>query len=246
MLIFSTPPCLTCRSCDNQPDRCTKTEACTLRNYFNDVATTTTIYSLVVQSIHRYLAVLHAKNHFLQKAELRLVLCVIQWLTAFVHPLYFVYIHPQLAYDPVSHVCVISSQSSTFLSIYVTLVDALIPFTIIIGVYLRLYVYVRRLRRTSTISSTTKRDVRMAKRVFFLLACLALGSMPGVILKSIQPPVDYQMRIYYLGVLTTSFFILLCILVFTPQVKTWFIERTNKRKARRHPRIQPTVFRLEH
>ena len=121
--------------------------------------------------------------------------------------------------------------------VYVSVVNALLAFTIITGVYLRLYVHVRHLRRTSTVPLTTKRKVRMAKRIFFLLATLALGSVSGVILRSLHPPADYQMRVYYVGTLVTSFLILLCRFAFTPPVKEWLVERANKRKRLNSNRI---------
>jgi hypothetical protein len=70
--------------------------------------------------------------------------------------LYYAYLYPQLQYDPYSHVCLIDNNSNTSIIIYVTVKDAILPFTIIIGIYVRLYI--RRLRRESAILLTTKRD----------------------------------------------------------------------------------------
>jgi hypothetical protein len=197
---------------------------------------------LVVQSIHRLLAVIFASNVRLQKYQLRLFLCIIQWLVSILFSAYFIYIQPQLKYDPVSYVCVTSDNASSILIICLTMISAFVPFTIIAGSYIRLFIYVRRLRRPGNLSLTSKRELRMAKRIFFLLAILGLGSIPGIIFSSIKPPPDYQYRIYYLSVTTTSFCCLICMFPFTPQVKQWLIQQKNKMNTRAHRRIYSAVI----
>ena len=107
-----------CRQCDNHADQCIEDSACFFRNYINDVALTASIYSFTVQSIHYLLAAVFINNVRLQRYQLRLVLCIIQWLVAFLFPVYFIYLIPQLQYDPVSHVCVVSENSSLVLTLY--------------------------------------------------------------------------------------------------------------------------------
>jgi hypothetical protein len=95
-------------------------------------------------------------------------------------------------------VCLIDNNSNTSIIIYVTVKDTVLPFTIIIGIYVRLYI--RRLRRESAILLTTKCEVCMAQRMVFLLGLIALGSVPGTIFQNMQIPPDYQMRIYYFSI----------------------------------------------
>jgi hypothetical protein len=232
------------RECDNHPDQCIGNGACFFRDYINDAATTTATYSLVVQSIHRLVAVIYATKVRLQKYQLRLILCLIQWLFALLYPAYFVYIYPQLHYDPVSYVCVVAGSSNSVLSIYLTLVDALVPFTIIVGVYIRLYVYVRRPRAISASLLSSKRQLRMAKNVLFLLAIFAFGSLTGTIFQSMKPPPDYQYRIYYMSITITSLCCLLCMFYFTPQVKQWLIKQKNKINVRVYPQVNPTIAHI--
>jgi hypothetical protein len=138
-------------------------------------------------------------------------------------------------------VCIIPYNNNIFLTIYVALIDAVIPFTIIVGVYIRLFIYVRRSKRTVASLLSSKRELHMAKNVFFLLGILGVGAMPGTIFHIMNPPPDYQYRIYYMNVAITSFCALLCMFLFTPQVKQWLIQKKNTMNTRVYPQANPVI-----
>jgi len=213
-----------CRQCDNHPNLCIADNACFFRNYISDVASTAIIYSLTVQSIHRLVAAIFVDNARLQIYQLRLILCIIQWLVALLFPAYFIYLNPQLQYDSVSYVCIVSVKTSAFLTIYTLCIGFLLPVLVTIGAYIKLILFVRQLRTTVFVVNlplrlSGKHELRMAKRILLLLTILILGSLPWIMFQCMTSPPDYMMRIYYLHVTIASFCCLLFLFAVTPQVR---------------------------
>jgi hypothetical protein len=160
--------------------------------------------------------------------QLRLIFCIVQWFIAFLFPAYYIYFNPQLQYDPVSYICIISENSSSFLTFYLLLFGFLIPVMITISVYIKLFLFVRQLRKAAIVTGlpsalSSKHELRMAKRILVVLAIFALGSLPGIICQSMKSSADYQYRIYYLGVVIASFCCLVCLFAFTPVIKQQLI-----------------------
>ena len=94
---------------------------------------------------------MHSNQVCLQNSQLRLILIIIQWLFAFLFPISFIYLDPQLKYDSISYVCVFSTDNNSILMIVVTLIDGIFPFTLITLIYMKLFIYIRRVGRTSTL-----------------------------------------------------------------------------------------------
>jgi hypothetical protein len=240
-LLIQRRCCTISSQCDSYSDLCTGNEACYFRDYINDVASTAAIYSFAVQSIHYLLAVIFVNNTRIQMYQLRLILCIIQWLVAFLFPLYFIYLQPQLEYDPVSYVCVVSENASSFLTVYTLVIGFLFPLIITISVYIKLFLFVRRLRRSASIIVPSSVSLRAAKRILILLATLILGSIPGTVLQSMKPSLNYQYRIYYFSVTIASFCCLICMFGFTKQIKQWRIRWKTKIESYIRRRNERTI-----
>ncbi|CAF2941778.1 unnamed protein product [Rotaria sp. Silwood2] len=190
----------------------------------NDVASTAVIYSFTGQSIHHLLAAIFAHNIRLQRYQVRLILCIIQWIVAFLFPFYYIYLNPQLKYDPVSYVWIVSENLSPLLTVYILLIGFIIPVIIIISVYIKLTLFIAKLRRSialTEISSTfsNKHELQMSKYIILFLTIAALSLLPETVFQSMKPPLHYRYRIYYLTESITTLCCLLCLFTCTALVR---------------------------
>ncbi|CAF1048093.1 unnamed protein product [Rotaria sordida] len=210
--------------CDNHPDQCTEERSYIILNYMNDVASTAVIYSFTGQSIHHLLSAIFARNIRLQMYQIRLSLFIIQWIIAFLFPYYFVYVNPQLKYNTVSYVWVVSKNLSPFLTLYILLIGFILPVMIIISVYIKLTLFIAKLRRSTVLtglSSTlsNRHDLQMSKYIILLLTIAALSLLPQTIFQSMKSPPSYRYRIYYLTETIITFCCFLCLFACTSLVR---------------------------
>lgn len=160
--------------------------------------------------------------------QLRIILCIIQWVIAFLFPCYYIYFNPQLQYDSVSYVCVIMENSNVFITLYILFIGFLLPAIITISVYIKILLYVRQLRKSAIMTGlpsalSSKHELRMAKRILLLFCIFGLSSLPGIICQTIKSPAVYQYRIYYLGVILASLCCLCCLFAFTSVIRQQLI-----------------------
>ncbi|CAF0874600.1 unnamed protein product [Rotaria sp. Silwood1] len=219
--------------CDNHPNQCTKDSSHFFLYYINDVASTAVIYSFTIQSIHHLIAAIFAHHIRLQMYQIRLILCIIQWIVAFLFPFYFIYLNSQLKYDSISYVWVVSENLSPSLTVYILLIGFILPFIIILSVYIKLTLFIARLRRSAALtglSSTfsSRHELKMSKYIILLLSIALLSLLPETILQSMKPPPIYRHRIYYLTETMVTFCCLLCLCVCTAVVR----QRLNRWKKK--------------
>lgn len=173
--------------------------------------------------------------------KLRLIFCILQWCLAFLCSIYYIYINPQIKYDIVSYVCIVSHQDNNYSMIYSIIIDIVLPFLIIIVIYKRLYRYVYQLDRSPLMILANIVEFRMIKCLIFQLIILELGLISRIIFEKKNPSPDYKYRIYYMILSIVSFCFLICTFIFTPQVNQYLIRFKNKLNIRIHPQLNPSI-----
>ena len=214
---------------------------CVVRGYLSYVFCTMMNYSFLLQSIYRYLSVLHPRRLSWRSVRIELSLICLSWLYAFIHPLAFLFTR-DIIYNVANQICQIPFGLSFSLLFMISNVY-LIPTTAIQLIYIRLVRYVREISQRVTTGNSclrAQKELKMVRRIIVIITILVASGFPYaffIFMSFFTLPPKYYLRITSVFINTSLIFVVICLFQFTQPLKSSVAKR-----LRCHPAmILPTV-----
>ena len=108
---------------------------CIVRGYLSYALSAVRSHSYLLQSVYRYITIVHPSDLFWQSSRLQLALICITWLISMVHPFPFLFTG-QITYNADNQVCHMPLQKYHFI-FYTCFFAYLNPITIIVVIYVK-------------------------------------------------------------------------------------------------------------
>lgn len=154
---------------------------CSFRAYLYNVSIACICHSKSVHAISRFFFSILYKYRFLLTKRIHQVLIVLTWLISLIVCIPPFFVENGYGLEIESRSCVISSQKS-FIALYITFVSCLIPFNIVIFIYLYILFNVyRSTRRVNAFDQTdqrlrkNRREIRLMKEMIIQTIILLSG-----------------------------------------------------------------------
>ena len=152
---------------------------CSFRAYFFNVGVALICHSKSLHAISRFFFAVLYKQRYLLTWRFHWILICLNWiigLTVCIPPFF---VNDGYTLENESRLCVISSKSY-LMALYISFVSCIIPFNIIIGVYINILIYVRRSsRRVWALNQNnlhkTKREMKLMKQMVIQTGVLISG-----------------------------------------------------------------------
>ncbi|CAF1271175.1 unnamed protein product [Rotaria sp. Silwood1] len=197
---------------------------CIFRGYMGYVTCFLQNYSYALQAIYRYISVVYPARVSWQSARFQASLIGIKWIFSIVYPLPLL-LTGEIIYNVDNQICQVQLRLSPIM-IYTTLCIYMIPITIIMLVYFKLFRYVHEMSKHVTPTNTlfhARRELEMVRRIVFLVIILIILGLPYMIfilMSFVTIPPKYHFRIAYLFVDISSVFVMIALFQFTEPIKT--------------------------
>ena len=213
---------------------------CIVRGYMSYALSAVRSHSYLLQSIYRYITIVHPSDLFWQSSRLQIILICITWLISMVHPLPFLFTG-QITYNADNQVCHMPLQKYHFI-FYTCFFAYLNPITIIVVIYVKLVQYVQDMNRLVTPTNQlirAQRELKMVRRIVLLVIVLVTLGLPYTIffiVSLVTDPPKYHFRIAFLFVDIALACVMVAVFDFTDPIKTFIF---NKMTAVSHALLSP-------
>ncbi|CAF3705680.1 unnamed protein product [Adineta steineri] len=205
---------------------------CILRAYIGYVTCPAYNYSFLLQSIYRYLTVVHPNRPFWQSIKFQILLLMSTWIFCFIYPFVFLFKN-EIIYIVDNQICQIPLQGS-FYMLYLTSNAYLIPISLVIFTYIKLIRYVRQMSKRVVSANTLSRarkELQMVRRIVILVMILVFVCLPYeifTIMSLFTNAPKYDFRIAYLFVDLSYALVMICLFQFTGPVKTYIMKKLKR------------------
>ncbi|CAF3296354.1 unnamed protein product [Rotaria sp. Silwood2] len=197
---------------------------CVFRGYMGYVTCFLQNYSYALQAIYRYISVIYPARVSWRSARFQAFLIGIKWIFSIFYSLPLLWTG-EIIYNVNNQICQVSLRLSPIM-VYTSFCIYMIPITIIMFVYYKLYRYVH--ERSKHVTPTNalfhaRRELEMVRRIVFLiiiLIILGLRYMIFILISFVTIPPKYHFRIAYLFVDISSVFVMIALFQFTEPIKT--------------------------
>ena len=214
---------------------------CTFRGFLSYVVVTVQNYSYLLQTIYRYISVVHPGRLFWQSVPCQVSLVITSWIFSFVCPLPYLLSH-EITYDVENQTCQMPMKLS-FITIYNVLCVFVVPLWLILLLYYRLVRFMLSMRQNVNLANKFKRiqrEVKIIRRIIILfMGIFALGFPYALLLfmSFFTAPPKYNFRIAYIFITTSLAFVVIALFHFTEPLKAAI-----KRLRRRQVAISPNTI----
>ena len=186
---------------------------CKFRGYINYSITVIQNSSYNLQSIHRYLIIVHPSLRFYRSFRFQLILIILLWIFAFlvILPLFY---FDQIEYNIDNQICQVPIRLS-FGMIYLTLLVYVVPNVFINVIYSKLIRHVHRMNermKRICLLSRRKRELKMIKTIVTMNTILVILAIPSVIFLLIScfttiPKWHFRLTFLFTDLCTTALII---------------------------------------
>ncbi|CAF0786488.1 unnamed protein product [Adineta ricciae] len=205
---------------------------CIIRPFFGYGLCGTFHFSLTLQSLYRYMIVVHPKRLFYQSIRFQLFLMILTWISGFVIPIESI-ARNELVYNIENQICQIPLRFS-FSIIYMANCIYLIPIAITIFIYYKLVRYVKSINTHTTsinVIIRARRQLKMVTRIITIILILLFLGIPYlsfILMSFFTIPFKYHFRIAFVFVDVSMAAVMIVLFQFTEQFQSFLIA---KRKA---------------
>ena len=206
---------------------------CIIRFYASAVAACWVTYSFLIESIYRYVTVIHPTRLFWQSVRCQVTMICISWVFGFTYPFAFLFTG-EIVYDSDNQVCQLPLRLS-FPMIYATLCVYLVPLSLIMFIYVKLVRYVKQINRrviAVNLLARAQRELKMVRRIIILIAILMILGIPYtvfIIMSFFHPAPQYHFRIAYIFTDVSLPLMMVVLFQFNEPLKASLIRRFNPR-----------------
>ncbi|CAF1450157.1 unnamed protein product [Adineta ricciae] len=171
---------------------------CAVRGYICYTASAVTMYSYLLQSIHRYLTTVYPHRLFWQSMKFYVILLCSTWIWCYIYPIAFLFTK-KITYNVDNQICQIPLRSSLIL-IYTSSCMYTIPVSLVVFIYFKLVRYVRGMNERAVpanILFRAQRQLKMTRRLVIIVALLAIIGIPYmsfVFIAFFTDPPRYHLR----------------------------------------------------
>ncbi|CAF3268616.1 unnamed protein product [Rotaria sp. Silwood2] len=205
---------------------------CVFRGYMGYVTCFLQNYSYALQAIYRYIIVVYPARVSWQSARFQAYLIGIKWIFSIIYSLPLL-LTGEIFYNVDNQICQVSLRLSPIM-VYTSLCIYMIPITIIMLVYFKLFRYVHEMSKHVTPTNTlfhAQRELEMVRRIVILVIILIILGLPYMIfilISFVTIPPKYHFRIAYLFVDISSVFVMIAVFQFTEPIKTILLKMINR------------------
>jgi hypothetical protein len=210
---------------------------CISRSYIGYVTSAVLIYSYLLQAIYRYITAVYPTRLFWKSRRIQILFICIIWVFGFVYPFMFLFSN-EIVYNADNQICQLPLQFS-FSLIYGGLCIYIIPLSMIMMIYLKLYRYVKAMRRRAIPTTNplfrARRELKMVRHIITVIAILFTMGCPYMIflLMSIFNSIPkYHIRITYIFIDVPLLLSIIALFQFTQPLKQSIMKRIKRRPNR--------------
>ncbi|CAF1095752.1 unnamed protein product [Adineta steineri] len=206
---------------------------CIIRAYFDYVAAGVVNYSFLIQALYRYVTVIYPNRLFWQSARFQFLIICLTWMIAFIFPTAFIFTG-QVKYNGDNQICQVPVQPSFYI-VYPACCIFVIPVSLIMLIYLKLFRYVHKMNTRITPANTlfrAQRELKMAQRIVILVSVLLTIGFPYaffILMSFFTTPPKYHYRIAFLFVDISLALVMMALFQFTDPIKVYMIEKIKRR-----------------
>ena len=209
---------------------------CVARTYIKYSVYSSFNYSFMLQSLYRYMIVIYPTRLLFQSLKFQAHLIFTTWAITIAFPLPCVLLN-SITYDANNQICMVPFRLS-FSVIYLTLGMYIVPVSMTMFIYLKLFYYVHGMNKrvTSTNMITrAQRELKMVQRTVILitiLLTLGLAMIVFVCMSFFIPPPKYYFRFGFLCADLSLTLVLIVLYHFTDPLKMSITRRIDVRTTR--------------
>ncbi|CAF0938966.1 unnamed protein product [Adineta steineri] len=210
---------------------------CVFRAYIADGICATLNYSFLLQALYRYVTVVYPQWLFYQTATCQIILIFITWIIGLAYPLEFM-LRNEILYNINNQICQLPLGLS-FSLIYMVLCIYVIPVLLVILIYFKLVLYVKKMSKRVTLANTlvrAQRELKMVRRILILVIILIALGFPYtvfIIISFFTTPEKYHFRIALIFLDVSLVFIFVALFQFNDSLKIAVIKIIKRRRRRR-------------
>ena len=201
---------------------------CIFRGYMSAVSGAVGFYSFVLQAVYRYISVIYLNRLSWRSFRFQMSLIFFTWIFAFLYPIGFLFTN-EIIYNIDNQICMFP-LSLSFSIIYTEFLIYVLPISMIIFIYLKLILYVKRMNKRITPANTlvrAQRELKMVRRTVVLMMILFIVCLPYVIfilLSFFKSAPKYHFRIAYLFIDISILLTGIVLFQFNEPLKTFLIK----------------------
>jgi len=209
---------------------------CIVRAYFIYVSTALFDYSILLQSIYRYVIVVYPNRLFCQSAGFQFLTICVTWIVGFLYPTAFIFIDA-VVYNINNQICQIPLGPS-FPMLYTALYCYTIPMLTTVFIYFKLVRYVHGMGKRITPANTllrAQRELKMVQRTVILISILVILGFPYalfLLMSFFTTPPKYHFRIGYVFIDVSLAFVMIALFQFTDPLKASMMKKLKLRPNR--------------
>ncbi|CAF1069551.1 unnamed protein product [Adineta steineri] len=215
---------------------------CIFRAYWSYAISAALNDSFLIQALYRYVTVFYSTRLFWQSIRFQLLIICLTWLISFIYPIVFIFDN-EILYNIDNQICQLPIRPS-FSIFYTSFCIYIIPITIIMLIYFKLFRFVHRINNHVTsvnILFRARRELKMVEHIIILITILLITGFPYeffILLSFFTTPPKYHFRIAFIFIDVSIILITITLFYFTDLLKV----SLRKRIKRRPRRIVPAII----
>ena len=201
---------------------------CPIRTYVAYASTGLFNNSFLLQALYRYIVTIYPTHLYWQSVTAQLLIISLAWIFAFSNPLIFIFTH-EITYDVDDQVCALPLRLS-FSILFMSCNAYFIPVSLIVLIYLKLILHVKRMsRRVSPVGrlSRARRELKMVQRLVALVGIQIIVCLPYAVfifLSFFTSIPKYHFRIVLLCIDVSLPLVMMALFCFTDSLRTSLVK----------------------